>query len=176
MSAVGLSCGGLIGLPRSRCPYRGCGRCAGRLSGRQLRGLPGGASPHEVDTVALGVLVFADDAFVQIDGVGVAAAGHGDVKQCAGGVFAENYVDGVSGDTLCAVHGDGIAMSDVLAQVLAGESGAGAIGEAAGSNAIVVRVDGVDAPAVSVAHRVGLIDDLVSEPTVTNVRSRCRVG
>jgi hypothetical protein len=55
------------------------------------------------------------------------------------------------------VHdGDGVAVGDVPAQVVAGEGGAGAVVEAASGEALVFGVDGVDLPAVAVAHRVGV--------------------
>ena len=100
----------------------------------------------------LSVFVFGG-ALVEVGGVGVAAAGHRDVEQCAAGVFAEDGVAGVGGDALGGVHGDRVAEADVLAQVVAFEDDAGAVVEAFGGNAIGLRVDAGHPPPVPVAHR-----------------------
>ena len=80
--------------------------------------------------------------FVEVGGVGVAATGHGDVEHRAGGVLAEHGVGGVGGDALGGVHGDGVAVGDVLANVVAVEDDAGVVVEASGGEAVVVGVDG----------------------------------
>jgi len=110
----------------------------------------------------LGVLMlaFPGQALVQMRGVGVAAAGQRHVQQGAGGGVAEHGVGGVGGDALGGVHGDGVAVGDVLAQVLTGKGGPGAIRQPARGDAMVFGVDGVDAPAVAVAHRVGGLVDV----------------
>ena len=64
-------------------------------------------------------------------------------------------MSGVGGDALRRVHGDRVAVGDVGAQVVAAEGGAGAVVDAAGGDAVVFGVDGVDAPAAAVAHRIG---------------------
>ena len=101
----------------------------------------------------MAVFVVATSAFVEVGGVGVAAAGHGDVEQCAAGVFAEHGVAGVGGDTLSGVHGHRVAEADVLAEVVVVEDDAGPVVETLGSKAIRLGVDRGDAPAVAVAHR-----------------------
>ena len=78
----------------------------------------------------------SDGRLVEVGGVGVAAAGHRDVEQGAGGVLAEHRVGGVGGDALGAVHGNGVAQNDVLAQVLILEDGAGPVIETFGGDAI----------------------------------------
>src|SRR5262245_38110964 len=92
---------------------------------------------------------------MKVGGVGCSTTCHSDVHQCPSGVVAENSVGAVGGDALGGVHGDGVAVGDVLSQVVAGEDGACVVVEAAGGDAVVVDVDRVDAPAVAVAHRVG---------------------
>ena len=71
------------------------------------------------DMICLGgssrVFVLAG-ALVEENRVGVTAPGHGDVGQCAGGGFAQDGVAGVGGDALGGVHGDGVAVGDVLAE------------------------------------------------------------
>jgi len=60
------------------------------------------------------VFVVAGGALVEVSGVGVAAAGHGDVEQGAAGVFAEYGVAGVGSDALGGVHGDRVARPTCL--------------------------------------------------------------
>ena len=79
----------------------------------------------------LDVFVFGC-ALVEVSGVGVAAAGEGDVGQCASGGFAEDCVDGVGGDTLSGVHGNGVAVGDVRTDVVGVEDRQRVVVEAAG--------------------------------------------
>jgi hypothetical protein len=58
------------------------------------------------------------------------------------------------------VHSDGISAGDVLAEVVTAEGGAGSVVEAACGDAVMLGVDGVDLPAVAVAHRVGRLVDV----------------
>jgi len=51
----------------------------------------------------------------------------------------------VGGGALGGVHGDRVAVGDVLAQILTGEGGPGAIGHPPRGDAVVVGVDGVRA-------------------------------
>lgn len=55
-----------------------------------------------------------------------------------------------------AVHGDRVAVGDVLAYVVAVEGDAGAVIEAFGGDPVGRRVNPGDAPAVAVAYRVWL--------------------
>jgi hypothetical protein len=67
------------------------------------------------------------------------------------------------------VHGDGVAVGDVLAQVGAFEEDMGAVIEAFSGQTVRRRVNCNDAPAVAVAHRiersgpVGRIEDADSD-------------
>ena len=101
------------------------------------------------------VIALAGDPLVHIRLVGFAAARHRDVQQGTAGGVAEHGVGGVGGDALRRVHGDRVAVGDVLTQVVPGEGGAGAVIEPAGGDPRVLcgGIDGVDLPAVAVAHR-----------------------
>ena len=61
---------------------------------------------------------------------------------------------GVGGNALGGVHGRGVAVGDVLGDVVGVEYGAAPVGEAFGGDPPGRGVDGVDAPAVAVAHRI----------------------
>ena len=64
----------------------------------ELAGVAARAATHDVHAVRLLTSVLRlREALVEVGGVGVAAAGHGDVQQCAGGVFAEHRVGRVGG-------------------------------------------------------------------------------
>lgn len=66
-----------------------------------------------------------------------------------------HFTQGVSAVTRwaeCTVTG--VSIGDVLTQIGASEDGAGAVVDPARRDAVVFGVDGVDAPAVAVAHRV----------------------
>ncbi len=112
------------------------------------------AASGDVSAGRLSVAEFACfcAVFVDVGMVGVASAGHGDVKQIAAGVLAENGEAGVGGDSLGGVHGNGVAEADVLAEIVLVEGGAGFVIEAFASDATVVGVDDDDPPPVSVAH------------------------
>jgi hypothetical protein len=105
----------------------------------QLRGVAAAAMTHHVHVFAPAVLVISvtDRTLIEVSRIGFAATCHGDVKQCPGGVFAE----------------DGVPVGDVIGQVVGGEDGAGVVVEAAVGDAVVFGVDGVDAPAVAVCAR-----------------------
>src|SRR5260370_29270322 len=131
----------------------------------QLGGVAAGAAASHVHTGGgLGVFVvaFPGDPLVQVGGVGVAATRQSDVQKSPAGGFTEDGVGGVGGDALGGVHSDGVAVGDVVAQGVPGARDARAVAESACGNPIVFGVDGVDAPAVAVAHRVGLLVDVVS--------------
>jgi hypothetical protein len=70
------------------------------------------------------------------------------------GVLAEYGVGGVGGDPLGSVHGDRVAVGDVLPYVVAVEDDAGAVIESLRCQPVRFGVDRGDAPTVSVAHRV----------------------
>ena len=127
---------------------------------RQVGRFAVGAAPGDVHTgVGVGVFVvaFPCQASIQVGGVGVAAAGQGDVSHRAGTVCAKNRVGALGGDTLGGVHSNRIPVGDVLVEVVPGEHGAGTVIEAAGGDPIVLGVNGVDAPALPVAHRISLL-------------------
>ena len=107
--------------------------------------------------VGAGIAVFGGLgwALVEVGVVGFAAAGHRHVKRCAGGVFAQHDVAGVSGHALGGVHRDGVPVGDVLAHVVAVEGRAGPVTEPASRDAVAVGVDGGHPPTVSIAHRIG---------------------
>src|ERR1700739_496040 len=121
---------------------------------RELSGVAAAAAAQDVQSVRLGLLVLCLPRFalVELSGVGLAAAGQSDVQQCAGGVFAEHGVCGVGGDALGGVHADGIAVGDVLAQIVAGKGGAGAVVEAAGGGAGGLGVGGEHPPTGAGVH------------------------
>lgn len=96
-------------------------------------------------------------ALGEICSVGAASSAHGNVEHCAGGAFAQYGVSGISGGALSGVDSDGVTVGDVVAEVVTGEDGAGVIGKSAGGDALVVRVDGVDTPTVSIAHQVRVL-------------------
>src|SRR5262245_65704057 len=95
------------------------------------------AATRLVDAVpAVFVVSFSDRALMKVGGVGCSTTCHSDIHQCTSGAFAENSMGAVGGDTLGGVHGDGVAVVDVLAQILASEDGAGVVIEAAGGDAV----------------------------------------
>ena len=77
---------------------------------------------------------------------------------------------GVCRDALGGVHSDGIAVSDMVAQILPGKDHSGPVIEAVGRNAVALGVDGVDAPAVAIAYRVGCGAPPVETVTVGSLR------
>ena len=86
-------------------------------------GLSAGIRAHNVHTRRVGVLMvtFTGRPLVQVSDIGLTPACHRDVQHCAAGTFSRHRVRGVGCCALAGVHGDGIAVSDVLAQVLAAE-------------------------------------------------------
>jgi hypothetical protein len=107
--------------------------------------------------VGVFVVAFPSDAVVDIGAVEVAAAGESDVEGVAVGGVAHDRVGGVGGDALGGLQGDGVAVVDVLAQVVAGEHGHSVVAEAAGHDgrALFASVDGLDDPALPVADLGG---------------------
>ena len=87
----------------------------------EATGVPAGSALsalHAVDVLAV-ILTF-DWTLIQVGGVGVAPSGHRDVRQGAAGVFAQHGVGRIGGDALCGVHGDGVAVGDVLTDIVVG--------------------------------------------------------
>src|SRR5262245_34118874 len=73
----------------------------------QMGGVAAAAATRHLGVVGLAMLVisFPGRVLIEVGRIGFAAACHGDVQQCAGGVFAEDRMGGVSGDALGGVHG-----------------------------------------------------------------------
>jgi hypothetical protein len=144
VTALG-ACGDIVGSLRAL--------VGGDDPSEQLGGGAAAAAPYRVQVIGLGLVVFKlrTPALVEVGAVGVSAAGHRDVEQCAAGVFAEHGVGGVGGNPLGGVHRDGVAVGDVFAKIIAIEDGDGVVVQASGRQPIVVGVDGGDAPAVAVA-------------------------
>jgi len=90
----------------------------------------------------------------EVQVVGVAAAGEGDVQLLAGLVAGAHGVAGVGGDTLCAVHGGGVAELDVRGDVVDGE-GDPTAGVGVDDVEAAIVVDGADGPPVTVLDPVG---------------------
>jgi hypothetical protein len=121
---------------------------------QQCRCVPVASAVHDVCSFCRNASVFLlGGALIKIGSIGAAASGHGDVGQCARGVLAQERVGGVGGDALGGVHGDGVAVGDVFADIVVGEGAQCLVVEAAGDDAVVVLVDPGDAPALSVAYR-----------------------
>lgn len=124
-----------------------------------VRGSMFGAPMQLVNRGLGGVLVvgFVGDGGVDSHVVFVAAAGHRDVGQGAAGPIGQHRpadsgsVGAADGHALGGVDGAGVAQGDVLAQVVAGEDGAGAVGEPLCGDTALLGVDADHAPPVAVA-------------------------
>ena len=92
---------------------------------RQAAGLLADAAMQNVRISGFGWPVFGFvGAFVEVGGVGVAGAGHRHVEHGAGGVLPQHRMCGVGGNALGGVHGRGVAVGDVLGDVVGVEYGA----------------------------------------------------
>lgn len=100
---------------------------------------------------------FAAKSTVDVGLIGFAAAAHAHVGQCTAGGFTDGGVCGVGGVALRRMHGDGIAEADMPTQVVAFEDDARIVGAPFGGDAVGHLVDAGDAPAIAVAHPVGII-------------------
>ena len=120
---------------------------------------------EDVDPLAAGVVEVLGD---EVGGVGVAAAGHGDVRRGGAGVLADEDVCGVDGLALGAVDGGGVGELDEPCRVVGRDRRvATAPGRVVEQEAAVVA-DAGDGPGLPVRDlEVGVVAagrDPVSEP------------
>jgi hypothetical protein len=106
------------------------------------------------DGVCVHDVVVAADADVEVEVVGVPAAGEGDVEQLPGLRAGQDSVAGVDGLALGRVDGAGIAELDVLGDVVGGQGDAPA-GLCVPDVECAVGTDRGDGPAIAVGDPVG---------------------
>src|ERR1700737_1318658 len=123
----------------------------------ETTGVGSGAAVHDIRAGLRAKAIFLfGGPFVQVGVVGFAATCHGHVEHRALGVLAEHGLGGVGGDPFGAVHGDRVAVGDVLAYIAVEECASSVVIESAGDQSVIFAVDLRDAPALPVAHRVVL--------------------
>src|SRR5262249_44800589 len=91
----------------------------------------------------------------EVDGVGLAAAGHRYVGAGSGGVFAEGEMRSGGGGSLRAVCGGGVGEFDVLAHVLGGECAASPVGAGEGERAVAAYAG--DGPGITIGDVEGVV-------------------